>query len=143
MQQMKGFLLGLSAAAALAYGGYRGVQGITPVMLTAGGIAVNSTNPLPTTMGGSALTAVPTNWITGTNWNGSSSPALPSNIKAVWVDVAPGTTCTIQVDGGGATAFQFPVVQTGWFFVPAGLNITNIYAPANGSTGAVIAGVVS
>ena len=72
----------------------------------------------------------------GTDWTSGSSTPLPPNIKTIYVGITPGTTCNLKIDGGGATGVIFYNLQQGWVPLPLACNITRIYSPANGSTGA-------
>lgn len=98
--------------------------------------------PIAVKAAGTQFAAPPANFST-TDWTSGSTPALPTNVLAIWVNVAPGSTCSVKVDGGGATGIVFADVQGGWFPIPPGTNITKIYSPANGSTSLAIATVVS
>lgn len=97
-----------------------------------GATAVNGT--VSTITAGSFLVAPPSSWATGTDWTTASTPALPGAIKAIWIGITAGTSATLEIDGGGATGIIFQNVQAGWWPVPPGVNITKIYAAANGST---------
>lgn len=94
---------------------------------------------------GSEWTPPPSGWAAGsTDWTASSTPALPANIRAIYVDLSPGLVCTLKLDGGGRTGQVFNNVPGGeWWPVSPGTNITKIYTPSNGSTSAVIDVVLS
>ena len=92
---------------------------------------------------GTYLTPPPSTWLAGvttsSNWTANSNPPLPSKISAIWVE----GSCSIKVDGGGQIGLTINGVQGGWLPIPPNVNITTIYTPGLGSTGAVIDFVVN
>lgn len=77
MRDFKGFFLGVAAAAALAYGGYRGAQGIMPVLLTSGGLSVGPGNRLPV----NDMTSFAT----------MGTTTSPQSVSSTWTTLSEGT----------------------------------------------------
>ena len=107
---------------------------------TGAATAANQTNgnqTVQTVAQGTSEEAPPASVATGTDWVTASTPALSGAIKYIWVDIAPGTTCSIKYTCTSGT-FTRNNVQSGYLQMTPGLVITKIFAAANGSTGLVI-----
>jgi hypothetical protein len=102
-----------------------------------------SASTVTTISAGQTVTVPPANFATGTNWTAASTPPLPVGIKAIWLNEGSGNQCTFKFDGGGSTGVIFQYVNGSFLPIPPGIDISQIYSPANGSTGLSIAAVIS
>jgi len=100
--------------------------------------AASGTSAVATVPAGSVWALPPSGWTASTDWTVSNG--LPPSPKYLWMNLAPGATATLKVDGGGQIGVQMLYVAGTLLQLPPG--ITKIYAVGNGSTGASIAFVV-
>ena len=94
--------------------------------------------PVATVPAGSQWALPPSGWTATTDWTPANG--LPPSPKYLWMNLAPGITATLKVDGGGQTGVTLQYVAGTLLQLPPG--VTKIYAVGNGSTGAAIALVV-